>query len=58
MSDQTSIEKLVSTMANENEVVANKVTNRSAIVSNIKYPSEKLFWDTLDSLLITLQKKF
>lgn len=58
MSDQTSIEKLVSTMANENEVVANKVTSRSAIVSNIKYPSEKLFWDTLDSLLITLQKKF
>jgi hypothetical protein len=50
MPEETSIEKLVASMAIENEVLANKVTSRSAVVSDAKYPSEKLFWDTINSL--------
>jgi hypothetical protein len=48
---QTSLDKQVALIAKASEVVANKVTSRSAVTSDTKYPSEKLFFDTVDNLL-------
>jgi hypothetical protein len=48
---QTSLEKLVASIAKASEVVSNKATSRSATPGDIKYPSEKLVFDTIDNLL-------